>query len=91
MEDARTTVEKAIRLAGGKFVRATDIAARTGLDTDQVRRLCAALYASGRVDRLLCWHSSSSDTVVGYYGIREGVAPGTGRRYALAAGTHQNF
>jgi hypothetical protein len=91
MEDARTKVEEAVKQAGGKFIRATAIAARTGLDPDQVRRTCAALYASGRVDRLLCWHSSADDTVVGYYGIREGVAPGTGRRNAIAAGTHQNF
>jgi hypothetical protein len=38
MEDARTKVEEAVRQASGKFIRATAIAARTGLDPDQVRR-----------------------------------------------------
>jgi len=61
-----------------KFVTSTTIANALNTDVAVVRNILKHLYTTGKIDRMV--RVEGTDTPVGWYGIRDGIAPGTALR-----------
>jgi len=61
-----------------KFTTSTTIANALNTDVAVIRTILKTLYTTGKIDRMV--RVQGTDTPIGWYGIRNGIAPGTALR-----------